>query len=133
MSELGAEARTPPAQRRHYVWLALIMVVGLALRAGYLSYAINTPDYTWQDPDGYIGRARRLVPDGHWRWTFDAVTYQIANRRHALPPGYSVFLSFFLLFPGFPLTAQLGLMVMGSSRWGCCSSSGGSCTRRGQG
>ncbi len=114
MSEpLGGEARTPPVHRRHYVWLAFIMIVGLALRAGYLSYAIHTPDYTWQDPDGYIGRAQRLVPDGHWRWTFDAVTYQIANRRHALPPGYSVFLSFFLLFPGFPLTAQLGLMVLG--------------------
>jgi hypothetical protein len=114
MSEsIGNGPRSPRAQRHHYVWLAIIMAVGLALRAGYLGYAVQTPDYSWQDPDGYIGRAQRLVPDGQWRWTFDAVTYQIANRRHALPPGFSVVLSFFLLFPGFPLTAQIGFMLLG--------------------
>lgn len=106
-------APVEPARRRHYVWLALIMVVGLGLRAGYLNYAIQTPDYTWEDPDGYIERARRLVRSGEWRWTFDAATYRIVNRRHALPPGFSVALSTFLLFPGFPLTAQIAFLLLG--------------------
>jgi 4-amino-4-deoxy-L-arabinose transferase-like glycosyltransferase len=104
---------TGPTRRRHYVWLALIMVLGLALRAGYLNYAIHTPEYTWEDPDGYIERARRLVRSGEWRWTFEAATFRIGNRRHALPPGFSVFLSFFLLYPGFPLSAQIAFMLLG--------------------
>jgi len=89
------------------------MVLGLALRAGYLNYAIQTPEYTWEDPDGYIERARRLVRSGEWRWTFDAATYRIVNRRHALPPGFSVVLSLFLQYPGFPLSAQIAFMLLG--------------------
>ena len=105
----------PPVRttRRHYVWLAVILLAGLGLRAGYMSQALQTPGYTWQDPDGYILKAQRLAPKGTWRWTFDAVTHHINYRRHALPPGYSVFLSLFLLFPGFPLSAQLALMLLG--------------------
>lgn len=111
-----ATRTTPPAEparRRHYVWLVLIMVLGLALRAGYLTYAIHTPEYTWADPDGYIERARRLVRSGEWRWTFEAATFRIVNRRHALPPAFSVVLSFFLLYPGFPLSAQIAFMLLG--------------------
>ena len=98
------------SNRRHYLWLAVILLVAAALRGGYLYYAMHTPDYTWGDPDGYIDQARRLTREGHWSWTFDAVTYPINQRRHALPPGFSVFLSFFLLVPGFPLTAQLAFI-----------------------
>jgi hypothetical protein len=96
--------------RRHYLWLAVLLLVAGALRVGYLHHAMHTPDYTWGDPDGYIEQARRLTAGGGWRWTFDAVTYEIDQRRHALPPGFSVFLSFFLLFPGFPLSAQLAFI-----------------------
>jgi hypothetical protein len=99
--------------RSDYLWLAAILLVAAALRVGYLFYAMHTPDYTWGDPDGYIGQAQRLTAGGEWRWTFDAVTYQINGRRHALPPGFSVFLSFFLLFPGFPLSAQLAFIGLG--------------------
>lgn len=97
-------------ERRHYLWLVVILLVGAVLRGGYLHYAMQTPDYTWGDPDGYIDQARRLTADGQWNWTFDAVTYRINQRRHALPPGFSVFLSFFLLFPGFPLSAQVAFI-----------------------
>jgi 4-amino-4-deoxy-L-arabinose transferase-like glycosyltransferase len=99
--------------RHHYIWVAAILLVGATLRLGYLQYAMQMPDYTWADPDGYIEQARRLTSDGGWRWTFDAVTYRINQRRHALPPGFSVFLSLFLLFPGFPLSAQLAFIGLG--------------------
>jgi 4-amino-4-deoxy-L-arabinose transferase-like glycosyltransferase len=110
---LAVQDVPPRTTRRHYVWLGLILLVGLGLRAGYMSYALQTPGYTWQDPDGYILKAQRLARSGTWRWTFDAVSHEINYRRHALPPGFSVFLSFFLLFPGFPLTAQIALMLLG--------------------
>jgi hypothetical protein len=99
--------------RRQYLWLVAILLVAGVLRVGYLWYAMHTPDYTWGDPDGYIEQARRLTAGGGWHWTFDAVTYQINERRHALPPGFSVVLSLFLLFPGFPLSAQLAFIGLG--------------------
>jgi hypothetical protein len=111
---IEAGPRTSRAQRHDYVWLAVILVLGFALRAGYLHYAVHTPDYSWQDPDGYIGQARHLVSGGEWRWTFDAVTFRIKNRRHALPPGYSVFLSIFAGYPSFPLNVQIALLLVGT-------------------
>lgn len=99
-------------ERRHYLSLAAILLIAAALRGGYLHYAMQSPDYTWGDPDGYIEQAHRLTEGGRWHWTFDAVTYRINQRRHALPPGFSVFLSFFLLFPGFPLTAQIAFIAL---------------------
>ena len=68
---------------RHYLWLAVILLVAAALRGGYLYYAMHTPDYTWGDPDGYIDQARRLTTEGHWSWTFEAVTYRINQRRQS--------------------------------------------------
>ena len=81
--------------------LVLIAAVGLAIRLTALYDALQSPGYTWEDPDRYMIQALRLAGDGHWRWTFDAVTYAINGQRHALPPMYSVFLSIFALFPGF--------------------------------
>ena len=60
-------------------------------------------------------QAIRLGGRDGWAWTFDAVTYTINGQRHALPPMYSVFLSMFALWPGFPLSAQVaqvGLAVV---------------------
>ena len=60
-------------------------------------------------------QAIRLGGRDGWAWTFDAVTYTINGQRHALPPMYSVFLSMFALWPGFPLSAQVaqvGLSVV---------------------
>jgi hypothetical protein len=101
------------ATRRHLAWLAIILAVGLALRLAYFVHARQTPGYAWEDPDGYMTQALKLAGHGTgWRWTFDAVTYDIEGRRHALPPGYSIFLSLFAVFPGFPLTAQIAQILL---------------------
>jgi hypothetical protein len=100
--------------KRQLVCLGAILAIGFTIRLSYLVYARQTPGYTWEDPDGYARQARKLArPDAGWRWTFDAVTYDIAGRRHALPPAYSVFLSAFALWPGFPFTAQVGQVLLG--------------------
>lgn len=93
-------------------WLAAIILTGFALRAACLAYALRTPGYVWEDPDGYMARAMTLAAPGGWRWTFEAVTYEIRGQRHALPPGYSVFLSLFAAFPGFPVSAQVAQVVL---------------------
>jgi hypothetical protein len=106
----------PPASatRRERVALAVILTIALALRLTYLVSAWHSPGYTWGDPDGYVSQALKLVgPDG-WRWTFRAVTYTINEQPHALPPGYSVFLSAFALFPAFPATAQVAQALLGA-------------------
>ncbi|HSC28662.1 MAG TPA: glycosyltransferase family 39 protein [Vicinamibacterales bacterium] len=108
----NAAARPRAPTRPEVAALALILVVGLALRLMALANALHTPRYTWQDSDGYMAQALRLAgPDG-WSWTFDAVTYTINGQRHALPPGYSVFLSLFALWPGFPLSAQVAQICL---------------------
>jgi len=99
--------------RSQRIWLAVILAVALALRVWYFATAIHTPGYVWQDPDGYVEQALKLSNNGqHWQWTFKAVTYGINGREHALPPGYSVFLSIFAMFPGFPRTAQVAQIVL---------------------
>jgi 4-amino-4-deoxy-L-arabinose transferase-like glycosyltransferase len=95
-----------------FVPLAIVLTIGMGIRLAYFTAAVSSPGYSWEDPDGYMVQAVNLVRDGDWRWTFDAVTYDIEGRRHALPPGYSVFLSFFALFPGFPLTAQVAQVLL---------------------
>jgi 4-amino-4-deoxy-L-arabinose transferase-like glycosyltransferase len=98
--------------RAHLVVLLGILALGCALRLTALSAALHTPGYVWEDPDGYMAQAVRLAgPDG-WAWTFEAVTYGINGQRHALPPLYSVFLSMFALWPGFPLSAQVAQVVL---------------------
>ncbi len=99
--------------RRHRVIFGVILAIALALRLLYLVHAWRSPGYAWEDPDGYASQALTLAdPDG-WRWTFRAVTYTINGQPHALPPGYSVFLSLFALFPGFPASAQVAQVILG--------------------
>jgi hypothetical protein len=99
--------------RQYLIPLAIVVYVGLAIRISYLEHARQTPGYTWEDPDGYMGQALKLAQYGAgWRWTFEAVTYDIEGRRHALPPGYSIFLSAFALGPGFPRSAQLAQILL---------------------
>jgi hypothetical protein len=99
---------------RQRIVLAVIVAVGLGLRLGYLLHAVHSPGYVWEDPDKYMVQALKLARHGAgWRWSFDAVTYTINWQQHALPPGYSVFLSLFALFPGFPLSAQIAQVLLG--------------------
>jgi hypothetical protein len=125
MDSAGTDRRRPPqvhqtcyidrlVTKRQLVLLGVILAIGFTFRLSYLLYARQTPGYVWEDPDGYARQARKLArPDAGWAWTFDAVTYDIAGRRHALPPAYSVFLSAFARWPGFPFTAQIGQVVLG--------------------
>ena len=101
--------RLTPGERTS---LVVVLLVGLALRLIYFVSTLRTPGYIWEDPDGYMRQALRLAGTGGWQWTFDAVTYTINGQRHALPPMYSVFLSLFAQFPGFPLSAQVAQMLL---------------------
>ena len=113
-SSLPDGARTA-VTRRQIITLLAILTFGLGVRLTALVNALHSPGYSWQDPDGYMTQAIRLGGRDGWTWTFDAVTYTINGQRHALPPMYSVFLSMFALWPGFPLSAQVaqvGLAVV---------------------
>ena len=113
-SSLPDGARTG-LTRRQIITLLAILIFGLGVRLTALVNALHSPGYSWQDPDGYMTQAIRLGGRDGWAWTFDAVTYTINGQRHALPPMYSVFLSMFALWPGFPLSAQVaqvGLAVV---------------------
>jgi 4-amino-4-deoxy-L-arabinose transferase-like glycosyltransferase len=98
--------------RRQIITLLLILTFGLGVRLTALVNALQTPGYAWQDPDGYMTQALRLAGRDGWAWTFDAVTYTINGQHHALPPMYSVFLSMFALWPGFPLSAQVAQVCL---------------------
>src|SRR4051812_39857082 len=104
---------TPFATRRQCVALIIILSLSLAIRLLYLLSAWHTPGYSWTDPDGYAVQALQLAGQNGWRWTFGAVTYMINGQQHALPPLYSVFLSLFALFPGFPSSAIVAQLVLG--------------------
>jgi 4-amino-4-deoxy-L-arabinose transferase-like glycosyltransferase len=113
-SSLPGDARTR-VTRRQIITLLAILTCGLGVRLTALINALHSPGYNWQDPDGYMTHAIRLGGRDGWAWTFDAVTYPINGQLHALPPMYSVFLSMFALWPGFPLSAQVaqvGLSVV---------------------
>lgn len=96
--------------------LTTIVVVGFALRLAYLLSVVRAPGFFWADPDGYLGHALTLARGPHgWHWTFDAVKYDINGQVHALPPLYSVFLSFLALFPGVPLSIQIAHVVLSTA------------------
>jgi hypothetical protein len=99
------------SSRQHLV-LWLIVALGAAVRLTYLLDAVNSPGFVWEDPDKYMTQAFHLVRRGEWHWTFNAVVYSINGQRHALPPGYSVFLSLFTLFPGLPVTALVAQALL---------------------
>ena len=114
-SELHPIASTQPLSavtRVDVMVLAAILLLGCAIRMVALFNALHTPGYAWEDPDGYLSQALRLVGPNGWSWTFEAVTYQIKGQQHALPPLYSVFLSLFVPWPRFPLTAQVAQVCL---------------------
>jgi hypothetical protein len=88
--------------------LAAIVLVGFAARLTYLIHVTSLPGFRWHDPDFYMRGAMRLAGGASgWRWSFDAISLSIGDRQHVLPPLYTVFLSIFASFRGFPFTAQL--------------------------
>jgi hypothetical protein len=95
-----------------YAILAVVLLVGLAVRLQYLLMAIRTPGFTWSDPDGYLEHALMLAGPHGWHWTFDVARYPINGQIHALPPLYSIFLSFIALWPGLPLSALIVQLVL---------------------
>ena len=99
--------------RRQRVALGVIVALGLLLRTVYFFSAVHSDGFVWADPDGYIGQALRLVRRGEWVWNFSAIVYTFNGHRYALPPGYFVFLSLFMLFPRFPLTAEVAQLLLG--------------------
>ena len=109
------------AAGRRSVRLALTAIIGagFALRMAYLLSVVRAPGFFWGDPDGYLGHALILARGPHgWHWTFDAVKYEINGQIHALPPLYSVFLSFLALFPGVPLSIQIAHVVLSTAAIG---------------
>jgi len=92
-------------RRSEAMGVALLVLLALALRVGYLLFAIRRPGFRWIDPDRYADMGRLLAGgDGGWRWTLDAVLYL----KHVKAPLYPVFLSFFALLPApFPFSAAL--------------------------
>lgn len=92
-------------RRSEAVGAALLLLLALALRVGYLLFAMRRPGFRWIDPDRYAEMGRLLAGgDGRWRWTLDAVLYL----KHVKAPLYPVFLSFFALLPApYPFSAAL--------------------------
>lgn len=98
-------------------WLGAILLLGLSLRLGYLLHAVSLPGYAWHDPDSYASKAVELANGSSgsgWEWSFDAVRHSVSGRDYLLPPLYPAFLSLFARFPGYPLSAQVGQIVLGT-------------------
>ncbi len=103
----------PMPDRRGLFWLSLIVATGFAIRLFYLLHVTSQPGFQWDDPDSYMRQGLELARPGEgWRFSFDAVRHSVEGRHYALPPLYPVFLSLFALFPGFPLNAQIGQLVL---------------------
>jgi 4-amino-4-deoxy-L-arabinose transferase-like glycosyltransferase len=99
--------------RESMMRLAAIVLAGFALRLAYLIHVTSLPGFRWNDPDFYIRGALRLARGGDgWHWSFDAVSLVISDRPHVLPPLYTIFLSIFASFRGFPFTAQLAQLAL---------------------
>jgi hypothetical protein len=92
-------------RRSEAVGVALLVLLALAVRVGYLLFAVRRPGFRWIDPDRYAEMGRLLAGgEGGWRWTLDAVLYL----KHVKAPLYPVFLSLFALLPSpYPLSAAL--------------------------
>jgi hypothetical protein len=94
-------------RRAEALGIAALVTGALAVRVGYLLFAIRRPGFRWIDPDRYAAMGSLLAGadgDGRWRWTLDAVLYL----KHVKAPLYPVLLSFFALLPApYPLSAAL--------------------------
>ena len=94
-----------PTRRSEGLGIALLVLLALALRVGYLLFAMRRPGFRWIDPDRYAEMGRLLAGgEGGWRWTLDAVLYL----KHVKAPLYPVFLSLFALLPApYPFSAAV--------------------------
>jgi len=100
--------------RVHFLWLAALIALAVGLRLGYLYWQMNAPGFQWSDPDGYLRQAAALTRTGRWRWTLKAIQYDWGGQTWLLPPGYPVFLSFFVRADSpDPLAAAVAQAVLG--------------------
>jgi hypothetical protein len=100
--------------RVHFLWLVALVTLAVGLRLGYLYWEMNAPGFQWSDPDGYLRQAAALTWTGHWRWTLKAIQYDWGGQTWLLPPGYPVFLSFFVRADSpDPLAAAVAQAVLG--------------------
>jgi hypothetical protein len=97
-----------PLERPSWIAVAVLVVVALALRLGYLRYLAGE-GLVWHDVDAYLVKGASLVKTGSWRWTFEAVDYAWGGRVYALPPLYSLYLSAFAGYASYPVNAFAGL------------------------
>jgi Dolichyl-phosphate-mannose-protein mannosyltransferase len=105
----------PPTDARpaRWPWLAVggLAALALALRLACLFYLLG-PDFVWHDADAYLAKGARLVEDGQFRWTYEAVAYTWGGRVYALPPLFSIYLAPFARFASYPFNAFVGLAVL---------------------
>jgi Dolichyl-phosphate-mannose-protein mannosyltransferase len=93
---------------------AVLIALAFGLRLGYLNLVRAEPGFGFSDPDHYVANGARLAsPERGWQWTFEAVHYRW-GRSYTLPPLYPAFLSAFARFPGYPLSAAIGQIVLNS-------------------
>lgn len=94
------------------VWLGVIVATALLVRSAPLLFGVHDNPNLWIDPDGYLTQARVLMDDGQgWRWNMRAFMYD----RLVKAPLYPLFLSLFVGFPEFPLSAAIIQIVIGTA------------------
>jgi hypothetical protein len=107
-------AQSVALERPSWIAVAVLAVVALVLRLGYL-WHLAGEGLVWHDVDAYLAKGASLVRTGSWRWTFAAVDYAWGGRVYALPPLYSVYLSPFAGFASYPVNAFAGLAVLNAA------------------
>lgn len=112
-SVAGSMSDRSARPRACFTAIAVITLLGAALRLGYVLFVVKEPYFAWTDPDRYVQHAGLLVDDGGWRWTIEAVRYAASYFK---APLYPVFLSAFALLPfRFPLSAAVGQALIGAA------------------
>jgi 4-amino-4-deoxy-L-arabinose transferase-like glycosyltransferase len=92
----------------------LLVLLAFGLRFAYLMIAMSEPGFEFSDPDRYMVNGGGLVTAEGFRWRFNAVHYPWGNRLYTLPPLYPFVLGLTAWFPGYPLNAAIGLIVLNS-------------------
>ena len=115
MSATSPIARTPSRRRNEWFWLALILLLGLVLRAWYLTEVVEAPDFTAlrQDLDVQDYQARAMIT-GNWTPPAGRPDPEILGTPYYRPPGYPYYLAaIYWVTGGSYLAPRIVNMVMG--------------------